>query len=105
MREYELVMVLSPEVDEDGVARTIDRVTQFIAQRGGSITNQEHWGTRRLAYPIDDFREGNYVLANLTFEPSLARELEANLKSSAEVIRYLLVKKDPKSLTNSKNKA
>ena len=105
MREYELVMVLSPQVDEEGVTRIVDRVTQFVTQRGGSITNQQHWGTRQLAYPIDEFREGNYVMTGLAFDPSSAKELEADIKSSAEVIRYLLVKKDPKALTNSKTEA
>ena len=94
MRDYELVMVLSPEVDEEGVTGVVERLTQFITERGGSLINQEHWGTRRLAYPIQKFREGNYVLTQFASEPGSARELEANLKASGEVIRYLLVKKE-----------
>ncbi len=94
MRDYELVMVLSPEVDEEGVTATVDRVSQFITQRGGSLTNQERWGVRRLAYPIQKFLEGNYVLTQFTFEPNSTKELEASLRASGEVIRYLLVKKE-----------
>ena len=94
MREYELVMVLSPEVDDVGTAGVVDRVTQFITQRGGSITNQENWGLRRLAYPIQEFREGSYILAEFTFEPSSTKELEASLMASSEVLRHLLVKKE-----------
>lgn len=93
LRDYELVMVLSPEVDEEGVTSIVDRVTQFITERGGSLTNQEHWGTRRLAYPIQKFQEGNYLLTRFTLEPSSTRELETSLKALGEVIRYLLVKK------------
>ena len=94
MRDYELVMILSPEVDEEGATGVVQRVNQFITERGGSFTNQEHWGIRRLAYPVQRFREGNYVLTQFTFEPSATGELEANLKASGEVIRYLLVKKE-----------
>ncbi len=96
MRDYELVLVLSPEVDEEGVASTVERVNQFITERGGSLSNQDHWGTRRLAYPIQNFREANYMVTQFTFDPSSTVELEANLKSSGEIIRYLLVKKETK---------
>ena len=85
-------MVLSPEVDEEGVTGVVDRITEFITGQGGSITRQENWGIRRLAYPIQKFREGNYVLAQMTLEPSVTRELEENIKASGEVLRYLLVK-------------
>jgi len=88
-----LVIVVSPEVDEEGAKGVVERVTQFITERGGSLTNQEHWGLRRLAYPIERFHEGNYVLTQFTSEPSSAKELKANLRASREVIRYLLVKK------------
>lgn len=94
MRDYELVMVLSPEVDEEGEAGIVERVTRFITERGGSLVNQEHWGTRRLAYPIQKFKEGKYVVTRFAFDPSSARELEANLKTSGQVLRHLLVKRE-----------
>ena len=92
MRDYELVIVISPEVDEQETSGTVDRVNRFITERGGSVTSQEQWGGRRLAYPIQGYHEGNYFLTQFTSEPTLASELEANLVSSAEVIRHLLVK-------------
>ena len=87
-------MVLSPQVDEEGVAGVVERFSKFITDRGGSVTNQESWGTRRLAYPIQDFREGNYVLTQFSFEPGSTRELETSLRTSEEIIRYLLVKRE-----------
>ena len=94
MREYELIMVLSPEVDEAGVTSVVDRVTQFITQRGGSVTGQETWGLRKLAYPIQKFTEGNYIFTDFSFEPSSTKELDTSIKVSSEVIRHLLVKKE-----------
>ena len=93
MRDYELVLVISPETGEEEATGAVDRVHRFITERGGSVTNQEQWGVRRLAYPIQGYYEGNYVLTEFTSEPTLAGELEANLVSTAEVIRHLLVKK------------
>ena len=87
-------MVLSPQVDEEGVAGVVERFSKFITDRGGAISNQESWGTRRLAYPIQDFREGNYMLTQFSFEPGSTRELETSLKTSEEIIRYLLVKRE-----------
>ena len=87
-------MVLSPDVDESGLTSVVDRVTQFIEQRGGSITHQETWGLRKLAYPIQKFEEGNYTFTDFDFEPSHITDLDSRLKSSLEIIRYLLVKKE-----------
>ena len=98
MRDYELMMVLSPEVDEDTSAALLERVGQVITDGGGSVTRQEPWGTRRLAYPIDEFREGSYVLTHLTMEPDAVGGLDTHLKSVGEVIRYLLVKRETETV-------
>ena len=92
MRDYELVLVISPEVVDENVAATVDKVSQFITERGGSITEVNQWGRRKLAYPIKHFMEGSYVLAQFKLEPKLAAELEANLRISEEIMRHLLVR-------------
>ena len=92
LRDYELVLVINPEVAEEQLTATIDTVSQFITQRGGSISGIERWGKRRLAYPIKHFVEGNYVLANFKLKPAFGKELEANLRISEDVLRHLLVR-------------
>ena len=86
-------MVLSPEVDESGVAGVTDRLSQFISQRGGAVNKQDRWGVRKLAYPHRKYREGNCVLTEFTLEPRVTKELEASLRLWGEVLRYLLLKK------------
>jgi len=86
-------MVFSPELDEQEVTNSVERVTRFISERGGSVNNQEEWGVRRLAYPILGFNEGKYFFTEFTSEATLVVELEASVKASSEVIRHLLVKK------------
>lgn len=90
--DYELVLVISPEVVEEKFEATIDNVSRFITGRGGTISDIERLGKRRLAYPIRHFGEGSYVLARFKLKTTFGKELEANLKISEEVLRHLLIR-------------
>ena len=92
MRDYELTVVLSPEIAGEDLDNAIERVSQLITQKEGVITEVNRWGKRRLAYPIENFREGNYALIQLKLQPSRVAELDAKLKSWEEVLRHLLVR-------------
>ncbi len=92
LRDYELILVISPEVAEEEFEAIIDNVSRFIAGKGGIISDIERWGKRRLAYPIRHFVEGSYVLVRLKLKPAFNKELEASLKISEETLRHLLVK-------------
>ena len=92
LRDYELVLIISPEVSEEKFNATMDNISQFITKRDGVISNTEQWGKRRLAYPIKHFMEGTYVLTRFRLKPALGKELEANLRITEEVLRHLLVK-------------
>ena len=92
LRDYELVSIISPEIADEALDTTIDKVSQFITQKGGTISDVERWGKRKLAYPIEHFMEGSYVLTRFKFSPTSTKELEAKLKVSEEVLRHLLIK-------------
>lgn len=92
LRDYELVLIVSPEVVEEKFDAIIDNVSQFVTEKGGTISDVEQWGKKRLAYPIEHFMEGSYVLTRFRLEPSLSKELETNLQISEEVLRHLLIK-------------
>lgn len=94
MRDYELVVIISPEIAEEEIPATVEKISQFIIERGGSIAEVNQWGKRKLAYPIKHFVEGNYVLTQFTMEPRLTEELEASLGISEEILRHLLVRLD-----------
>jgi small subunit ribosomal protein S6 len=93
-RPYELMLLLSPAVDEEGVTNTVNRVNRLITQGGGAVTSQDRWGLRRLAYPIRHFKEGNYILTRCTLDPQKASEVEKGLHVTEEVLRHLLVRVD-----------
>jgi small subunit ribosomal protein S6 len=92
MRDYELVAIISPEVDEEGVLKIVDKVTQSIDSRGGVVEEVKKWGRRKLAYPIRKFMEADYVLARFKLTPKSVKELEGEISASADILRYLVVK-------------
>ncbi len=92
LHDYELVFIVSPEVTEESLENTIGGVSQFITGRDGIISDVEQWGKRKLAYPVEHFLEGHYVLARFKLNPARCKELEANLEISEEILRHLLIK-------------
>jgi small subunit ribosomal protein S6 len=92
MHDYELVAIISPEVDEDSLAKIVDKVTQSINSRGGAVEETKNWGKRKLAYPVKRFMEADYVLARFKLMPKSVRELESEIGSLGDVLRYLVVK-------------
>ena len=93
-RDYELMMIISPEANETEIDAASARVAGFIADRGGLVYDQDNWGLRRLAYPIQKFHEGNYVLTRFALEPGEIIELDNSLKASDDVMRHLTMKLD-----------
>ena len=91
LRDYELLLIISPEVTDEELEGRVERVSQTITERGGEISSAEPWGKRKLAYPIGRFIEGHYVLIKFRFEPALCRDFEANLRISEEILRHLLI--------------
>ena len=92
LSDYELVLIISPEVVEEKFEATVENISQFITGRGGVIADIEQWGKRKLAYPIKHFLEGSYVLFRFKSKPTLGKELKASLQISEEVMRHLLMK-------------
>jgi small subunit ribosomal protein S6 len=94
LHDYELVVIINPELTEEVVEGVIARLSRFITENGGSAPAIERWGKKKLAYPIKRFTEGDYVLARFKLQPKKSRELEASLQISEEVFRHLLIRLD-----------
>lgn len=89
MRKYEVMYIIRPDVDEEAVKAAVEKF-QNIITNGGEVTKSDFMGKRRLAYEINKFRDGYYVLVNFNSEPAVVAELERVMKISDEVIRYLI---------------
>lgn len=94
MNKYESIYIISPEIDEEGIKALIEKFNNLIAEQGGKVDNVDEWGSRRLAYPVQDFNEGYYVLINFIATPDVPQELERVYKITDGIIRYLTIKED-----------
>ena len=65
MRDYELMVVLDPNLDESAIEAMNTRIQTLVTQRGGTVENVDTWGRKRLAYPIGRFRDGFYILSRV----------------------------------------
>ena len=90
MRKYELVCVIQPDLDETAFNGVVEKVKGWVSESGGSVDKVDVWGRRRLAYLIKKQREGQYVLLNVTMNPSTTADLERNLRYQEPIIRHML---------------
>ena len=94
MNKYELALVLNAKLEDDARAAELEKVKELIARFGGTITNVDEWGKKRLAYEIQKMREGFYYFIQFEAEATAPAELEARLRIEEAVIRYLCVRQD-----------
>ena len=92
MRNYELMVILDPSIDERTVAPMMEKYLAPVAANGGSVENVDVWGKRRLAYAVKKFTDGFYVLINFEAAPAEIKEIDRVLKINDEVLRHLIVK-------------
>ena len=90
MRDYEVVFIAHPDLDETALNGVIEKVKGWIVDAGGSIVKIDQWGRRRMAYSIRKQREGQYVLVQAQFAPKFSAELERNLRFLEPVMRFMI---------------
>jgi small subunit ribosomal protein S6 len=92
MNRYETIFIINPDLGEDEVQNVVTKFTGIISSQNGVQLKLEEWGRRRLAYKIEKFSQGYYVLADFAGIPAGVAELERNLKIDDRIIRFLSVK-------------
>lgn len=93
MRDYEILYIVRPDLDEAEVGEAAKKVDNLIESVGGSVQRTNIWGKRRLAYEVAHLREGHYVLTDFQIEAARVPEMEATLRISDQVFRHLIVRK------------
>lgn len=91
MRDYELVVIFHPALGEDAIQQKLERFHGLVSGGDAEITVVDHWGGRRLAYPIRKQTTGYYVVTQFLGDPTALPELERIMKLDEEVLRYLIV--------------
>ena len=92
MRQYETMYVLKPELEEEQTQELVTKYQSLVTEHGGQIDQVQDMGKRRLAYEINDYREGHYVLMQFSTDTDLTHELERTMKIEDAVLRFLTVR-------------
>lgn len=93
MREYELIIIVHPDLEENALKDAVTRVQSWVTDSGGEVLKTDLWGKRKLAYAIRKQREGQYVLFEVNMAPKNGIDLERNLRLYEPVMRFLLAGK------------
>ncbi len=94
MNKYELALVVNAKIEDDARTATVEKAKEYITRFGGTVTEVEDWGKKRLAYEVQKMREGFYYFVQFEAEPSVPAQVEQNVRIMDNVLRFLCVKKD-----------
>jgi small subunit ribosomal protein S6 len=98
--DYEVTYILRPSLEESEVEERSNAIGEIVKGQGGEVVTIERLGKKRLAYEIDDVREGNYVVMQFKGGPAASKELDRQLKLHEDVLRGLIVRLDAKMMTH-----
>ena len=94
MNKYELALVLSAKLEEEERAAALEKAKSYITRFGGTITNVDEWGKKRLAYEIQKMKEAFYYFIRFDAESTAPIEIESRIRIMDNVVRYLIVRQD-----------
>lgn len=94
MRKYEMMVLLQADLTEEALSTQIETIQNWIEAAGGSVEEIDHWGRRRMAYPIENVRDAYYMVYKLNLPTSAPVEIEHSLQIAEPVMRYLITRDD-----------
>ncbi len=94
MNKYELALVVNAKIEDEERAAVVEKAKEYITRFGGTITNVDEWGKKRLAYEIQKMREGFYYFIQFDAQADCPGQLENSVRIMDNVLRFLCVKQD-----------
>ena len=94
MNQYELALVVNAKIEDEARLATLEAVKELITRFGGTVTNVDDWGKKRLAYEIQKMKEGYYYFIQFEADSTVPNEIEQRVRIMENVIRYLCIRKD-----------
>ena len=94
MNKYELTVVVNAKIEDDARVATVEKVKEYVARYGGTVTNVDEWGKKRLAYEIQKMKEGFYYFIQFEADATAPAEIERHVRIMENVIRYLCVRQE-----------
>ena len=94
MNKYELTVVVNAKIEDDVRVATVEKVKEYVARYGGTVTNVDEWGKKRLAYEIQKMKEAFYYFIQFEADATAPAEIERHVRIMENVIRYLCVRQE-----------
>ena len=94
MNQYELALVVNAKIEDETRLATLEATKELVTRFGGTITNVDDWGKKRLAYEIQKMKEGYYYFIHFDADSTVPNEIEQRVRIMENVIRYLCIRKD-----------
>ena len=104
MNNYETVFILTPVLSDAQMKEAVEKFKTLLTDKGAKIINEENWGIRKLAYPIDKKSTGFYNMLEFSADPSVIADLEVNMRRDERVLRFLTTKHDKFSFEYSEKR-
>ena len=104
MNQYETVFILTPVLSDDQMKEAVKKYEDYLTKAGSEIVHEEHWGMRKLAYPIQKKSTGFYHLIEFKAEGDVIANVETELKRDERVLRFLTVKLDKHAIAYNEKK-
>jgi small subunit ribosomal protein S6 len=96
MRQYEMMVILDPDVEERTIPTLIEKLMAVVAAEGGTVDNVDIWGRRRMTFDINKKSEGIYAVVDFTSEVATSKELDRQLGLNEQVLRTKILRRDAK---------
>lgn len=104
LKQYETVFIMTPVLSDEQMKETVEKYQKFLVGKGAEIVHEEHWGLRKLAYPIQKKATGFYHLIEFRAESTLIRDWEVTFKRDERILRFITVVFDKHMLAYSEKK-
>lgn len=94
MNKYELALVVNAKIEDETRVATVESVKELITRFGGTVTNVDEWGKKRLAYEVQKMKEGFYYFIQFDADSNCPNEVESRIRIMENVIRFLCIRQD-----------
>lgn len=94
MRKYEIMYIIRPNIEDEAKKALVERFNTVLTDNGAEVTETKDWGKRRLAYEINDFRDGFYQIVKVQAETAAVQEFDRLAKISEDMIRHIVIKEE-----------
>ncbi|MBT2692200.1 30S ribosomal protein S6 [Bacillus sp. ISL-55] len=94
MRKYEIMYIIRPNIEEDAKKALTERFSTILTENGAEVAEAKEWGKRRLAYEINDFRDGYYQLVKVNATPAAVEEFSRLAKINEDILRHIVIREE-----------